>query len=105
MFKNLFFELFLMGKKLALSLIVAGGVGALVGGWNLKNALDISEEIRNEPKYFQLSEGDRMSEVERDARMRLVEPYAGFSAALTVASAFAFGIGVYYSRKRDYCSK
>ncbi len=91
-----------MARKLALTLIVAGAIITLISGLNFKNAIGIAEKIRNEPKYSQLTRTERNLKIAEDPRTKMNEPYAGISAALTLASIGSVNAGIYLSIKRDY---
>lgn len=74
-----------MVKKSSLALIVIGAIGALVWGWNTRNSMQISERIRNEPQYAQLSEDKKQLELRKNHEFRINEPYGGGSAAIALA--------------------
>jgi len=90
-----------MAKKLALTLIVAGAIGTIMGAWTLKNSCEISKGIRNEQQNRQLIDQKYNLEI-RDSRLKINEAYGGIAMASIVASLVAVGSGSYLLIGKKY---
>ncbi len=91
-----------MAKKLALALIVAGAIGTLAWLVNLNTATKISESIRNESQYKQLTDSKRDLELRKNHEFRANEAYGGGSAALALAEGAAVIGGLYLLIGKEY---
>jgi hypothetical protein len=94
-----------MAKKLALALIAAGAIGTFAGVLNLRNATDNYRKIKEEILYNNPSETKTSIEIERNPKVIRNAMYAGFSAAITLASVLAIGTGAYLQIGKDYFKK
>jgi len=93
-----------MAKKLALTLIVAGAIGALAGAWNMNNSSQISERIKSKPQYCQYSQLTDIKTrliISSDPEMKINSAYGGGSAAIAVVSGLAVLGGGYLLRGKN----
>ncbi len=91
-----------MKRKLALTLIVAGTIGTFAGLWNVRKAEEISRNIRNEPRYSQLTEDKMRRELDKNPLIKRNEIYGGLAAAGAVASAGLVLLGSYSFKEKRY---
>jgi uncharacterized membrane protein YphA (DoxX/SURF4 family) len=90
-----------MAKRLALTLIIAGAIGTLAWGWNVKEAKENYPRIKEVIRQEQLTEKNRI-DIERDPRIMNNAMYGGGSLALALASAGAVVLGGYLQIGKKY---